>query len=154
MGWYLGNTPRVSLLKSSMSQSNRRFRALRDRVVATICVVAIVLSVARLALNWESVSRGLQEPEALLAQAVEFTRRNSTPGEFDPMVPLPPVTPITDAPFIRASDSTEEQVTDNELVLGLEIGVESRAYPINMLTGPRREIINDTLGGRRIAATW
>jgi hypothetical protein len=31
---------------------------------------------------------------------------------------------------------------------------ESRADPINMLTGPQREIINDRLGGRAIAATW
>jgi hypothetical protein len=31
---------------------------------------------------------------------------------------------------------------------------KARAYPINMLTGPRREIINDELGGKAIAATW
>jgi len=43
---------------------------------------------------------------------------------------------------------------DNELVLGLELNGEARAYPINMLTGPSREIINDTLGGIPIAATW
>ncbi len=42
----------------------------------------------------------------------------------------------------------------SELVLGVTIGKESRAYPINMLTGPSREIINDQLGGQAIAATW
>ena len=31
---------------------------------------------------------------------------------------------------------------------------QARAYPINMLTGPSREIINDVLGGVPIAATW
>ena len=40
------------------------------------------------------------------------------------------------------------------LVLGVTVGEESRAYPINMLTGPSREILNDALGGRAIAATW
>lgn len=60
---------------------------------------------------------------------------------------------IVDAPFISANDVTDE-VQPEELVLGVVIGDESRAYPINMLTGPRREIINDRLGGRSIAATW
>lgn len=61
--------------------------------------------------------------------------------------------PITDAPFIRAKDVTD-QVQAEELVLGIVINGAARAYPINMLTGPSREIINDTLGGRAIAATW
>jgi hypothetical protein len=39
-------------------------------------------------------------------------------------------------------------------VLGVVVGKEARAYPINMLTNPTREIINDKLGGRAIAATW
>ena len=45
-------------------------------------------------------------------------------------------------------------VRDEELVLGVVVGGQARAYPINMLTNPKREIINDRLGGRSIAATW
>lgn len=60
---------------------------------------------------------------------------------------------ITDVPILDA-DKVVNQVTDNELVLGVVTGGKARAYPINMLTGPSREIINDTLGGRAIAATW
>jgi hypothetical protein len=45
-------------------------------------------------------------------------------------------------------------VAASELVLGLTLGGAARAYPINMLTGPQREIVNDELGGRAIAATW
>jgi hypothetical protein len=48
----------------------------------------------------------------------------------------------------------DEILEDDELVLGVEIGGDTCAYPINMLTGPDREIINDELGGRAIAATW
>jgi len=48
----------------------------------------------------------------------------------------------------------KEQVLESELVLGVVVGEEARAYPINMLTGPSREIINDSLGGQWIAATW
>jgi hypothetical protein len=47
-----------------------------------------------------------------------------------------------------------EQINPTELVLGVTVNGQSRAYPINMLTGPQREIINDQLGGHAIAATW
>jgi hypothetical protein len=56
-------------------------------------------------------------------------------------------------PFIRADDVVD-RVRPAELVLGIVIAGEARAYPIHMLVGPEREIINDTLGGRAIAATW
>ncbi len=59
--------------------------------------------------------------------------------------------PIVDIPVISARES---RLDDEELVLGVTVGEQSRAYPINMLTGPQREILNDRLGGRAIAATW
>ena len=52
------------------------------------------------------------------------------------------------------ASAEKANVPDNELVLGVEINGESRAYRINELTGPSREIINDKLGGLPIAATW
>jgi len=60
---------------------------------------------------------------------------------------------ITRFPVIAAGDS-RVKLDDAELVLGVTIGGSSRAYPINMLTGPQREILNDSLGNRAIAATW
>ena len=41
-----------------------------------------------------------------------------------------------------------------ELVLGVAINDESRAYPLNMIRGPNREVLNDTLGSTNILATW
>jgi hypothetical protein len=73
--------------------------------------------------------------------------------EFDPFQVVPPFPPIVIVPIIRGADVVD-QVVDKELVLGVVINGEARAYPINMLTGPSREIINDTLGNRSIAATW
>ena len=55
---------------------------------------------------------------------------------------------------ISKPDNMRHQVAESDLVLGLVVGKQARAYPINMLTGPQREIINDELGGRAIAATW
>ena len=57
-------------------------------------------------------------------------------------------------PVAIPADRIIDQVRDEELVLGVTIGNVARAYPINMLTRPTREIINDKLGGRAIAATW
>jgi len=62
-----------------------------------------------------------------------------------------PIRPITDPKIVSAEEAT---IGDNELVIGVEVGGEARAYPINQLTGPKREIVNDTLGGTAIAATW
>ncbi len=70
---------------------------------------------------------------------------------FRPTRVVPPFPPITDAPV---STAAQTRIRPDELVLGVEINGEARAYPINMLTGPRREIINDSVGGRSIAATW
>lgn len=59
--------------------------------------------------------------------------------------------PIKKFPIVKA---TESGLEDNELVIGVEIEGHARAYPINMLTGPSREILNDELGKMPIAATW
>ncbi|GEM_PF-3589908 len=74
--------------------------------------------------------------------------------EWTPLAVTKPYRPpIVDAPIVAAGE-VKDEVTDNELVLGVVVNGEARAYPINMLTGPSREIINDTLGGTAIAATW
>ena len=74
--------------------------------------------------------------------------------EFRPQVVINRVFPTITNPPTLPADKAATKVKDNELVLGVTVGDQSRAYPINMLTGPRREIINDRLGDRDIAATW
>ena len=61
--------------------------------------------------------------------------------------------PLANLNFIAADDVTDE-VQAEELVLGVAISGEARAYPINGMTGPSREIFNDHLAGTAIAATW
>lgn len=74
--------------------------------------------------------------------------------EFRPQTVIPRAfPPITRAAVMRAAEA-DRQLRPGELVLGVAVGEAARAYPINMLTGPNREIINDTLGGTAIAATW
>ena len=73
--------------------------------------------------------------------------------EFTPRQVVKPFEAIRDPKIVPAAKAGD-WVRDDELVLGVVVNGAARAYPINMLTSPTREIINDKLGGRAIAATW
>ncbi|MCP4194578.1 MAG: DUF3179 domain-containing protein [Planctomycetaceae bacterium] len=90
-------------------------------------------------------------PIAVKAQKPE--NRQSTRTDFRPRRLLKEQPAITQFDTKTAAEAA--RVLDPaELVLGVVIGDQARAYPINMLTGPHREIINDTINRRPIAATW
>ncbi len=55
---------------------------------------------------------------------------------------------------IVTASEVDDKVKPHELVLGVVVNDEARAYPLNMLTGPTREVLNDELGGEPIVATW
>jgi hypothetical protein len=75
------------------------------------------------------------------------------PAKFEPYTVLEPQEPIVNPPCVSAAEA-EGQMQAAELVLGVMIDGSARAYPINMLTGPSREIFNDRIADRSIAATW
>ena len=74
--------------------------------------------------------------------------------EFNPRIAVPISLPAIVEPEPVDVVEATRLLSESELVLGVVVGEESRAYPINMLNGPSREIINDKLGGQAIAATW
>jgi len=53
-----------------------------------------------------------------------------------------------------STDQAKKEIRAKELVIGVTVNGESRAYPINMMSRPTREIVTDSLGGKRIAVTW
>lgn len=61
----------------------------------------------------------------------------------DAILPIyePEFAPVEEAPY-----------ADDELVIGVEINGEAKAYAIGPLNS--REMVNDTLGGRPILVTW
>ena len=108
------------------------------------------------------------KPPAADAQAAEssptaaLTPTSESPAPSPSPEPLPDYQIITllprdgipaifDPEFLTAEEAGEEY-EDDELVLGVEINGEARAYSIPHLSS--REIVNDTVGGRHIAATW
>ncbi len=58
---------------------------------------------------------------------------------------------ILDPIFVDAV-AADRDMKPTELVLGLSINGDSRAYPIPMLSS--HEIVNDVVGGEPVAVTW
>lgn len=82
--------------------------------------------------------------------------QSTLPTERPPWAPvrqLEQQPPITDFQ-IKSVDEAKNEINPEDLVLGVTLNGQSRAYPLNVLTGPEREVFNDTLGGVPIAATW
>ena len=59
------------------------------------------------------------------------------------------IRPIYEPTFVAASEANYQ---DDELVIGVALNGEAKAYPIGPLNG--REMVNDTLGGIPILVTW
>lgn len=88
----------------------------------------------------------------VLAVGLPLAAQDRDP-DFQPRRVLGSFPPITQFP-VKTVREARDALNPSELVLGVMVGKESRAYPINMLTGPQREILNDALGGKAIVATW
>ncbi len=71
------------------------------------------------------------------------------PREFDQRLPLDAIRPIYE-PLVGSPDEVELHA--DELVMGVSVNGESRAYPISVLRF--REMVNDELGGTPILVTW
>jgi hypothetical protein len=67
------------------------------------------------------------------------------------LLPKDAIPAIFDPTFLGA-EQADEWYDPDELVLGVEINSDARAYSIPFLS--RHEIVNDTVGGRKIAVTW
>jgi len=93
---------------------------------------------------WLLLLVSLARPLALLANA----------EPFNPRIVIPRAFPAIVNPETMSASAADEFLREEELVIGVTIDGHSRAYPINMLTQPHREIFNDTLGGQAIVVTW
>ncbi len=60
--------------------------------------------------------------------------------------------PAIDNPKFLSAEEADESYAEEELVLGVEFNGEARAYSVPMLSS--HEIVNDTVGGVKIAVTW
>lgn len=60
--------------------------------------------------------------------------------------------PAIDNPQFVSASQADSDYRDSELVIGVEINGDARAYSVPMLSN--HEIVNDTVGGVPVAVTW
>ena len=61
------------------------------------------------------------------------------------------ISPIDDPKFETAAEADPEMLP-TEVVIGLSVGGETKAYPVNVLS--QHEIVNDVVGGTPVAVTF
>ncbi len=60
--------------------------------------------------------------------------------------------PAIDNPEFLSVEEADEKYDPDELIIGVEFNGDARAYSIPLLSN--HEIVNDTVGGEKIAVTW
>ena len=82
--------------------------------------------------------------------------RSSTGEKYDnyeivTVLPRDAIQAIDNPQFITPEEANETY-DDDELILGVEFNGDARAYSIPLLSS--HEIVNDTVGGVKLAVTW
>ena len=83
--------------------------------------------------------------------AVTSFTENGRRYEIMNILPKDAIRAIFD-PIFLTHDEAESQYRDTDLVIGVSINGEHRAYNVAYLSG--HEIVNDVVGGKAIAVTW
>ena len=84
-------------------------------------------------------------------QDVTVASQDNRTVDMRNILPRDAIPAIDNPQFINVSQANS-QYADNELVIGVEIDGDARAYSVPYLSS--HEIVNDTVGGTPIAVTW
>ena len=97
----------------------------------------------------EQTDEGTEEIEAPAGEGQ--TSRKSRQFEIIDILPRDAILAIFDPQFVSVSEA-DEFMREFELVLGLTINGDKRAYSLPFLDS--HEIVNDVVGGKPVAVTW
>ena len=130
------------------------------KLILRVALLAVVGSILLLFL-WSDLRRSVSQTITRLIVSSEDVSVPVDPGgdakdeemdlEIVTLLGFDAIPAILDPQFVSV-DEADEWMDSDELVLGLSINGESRAYSVPMLSS--HEIVNDTVGGRKIAVTW
>jgi hypothetical protein len=70
---------------------------------------------------------------------------------FSQLLPFDGIRPIYDPEFAR-QEAVQELLEQDELIIGISLGDEAKAYPISVLRF--REMVNDEMAGIPTLVTW
>lgn len=115
----------------------------RTPLVKLMVLLGISLLVASCTQRVEQIDRAGDAPAEGTASVPEY--------EIVTLLPPDGIPAIYNPEFLSPEEAAEKYAPD-ELVLGVEINGDARAYSLPFLSG--HEIVNDTVGGRPIAVTW
>ncbi|MBA2537565.1 MAG: DUF3179 domain-containing protein [Actinobacteria bacterium] len=118
-------------------------RQLAFLLVAIVAGIAVFAVVGVVTSDTELV-RGGEREEPLAAAIASFDT-----DEIVDVLPRDAIAAIDDPSFAPASAPT---LPEEELVIGVEIRGEARAYPVRVLSA--HEIVNDEIRGQPFAVTW
>lgn len=95
-------------------------------------------------------SSSQSDPAPTVPPAAKNVRIEDPNEYFYPqLLPFDGILPIYEPQFASATDAP---LLDEELVMGVALGDEAKAYPISVLRS--REMVNDQLAGIPILVTW
>jgi hypothetical protein len=130
--------------------------------VAALFIVGVILSVIIVAI---STTFNISPPFSITTEgnvnsaaiAVEEEKKSSTssivpPDQIVSGGPPPDGIPSIDNPKFISLQEADKPLEDSELVLGLNINGDIRAYPLQILVW--HEIVNDNVGGLPVAVTY
>lgn len=97
-------------------------------------------------------------PTSRPTRSAPSDRERAVPADFGADAPGREVMnrkflPMRGAPYADA-DAVRDRVRDQDLVIGLVVEGQAFAYPINMLGGPQREIVNEEFAGVPFCVNW
>lgn len=120
--------------------------AARQVAVLVLVIVAAIaaFTVFGVVTSDTELVRGGEREQPLAAAISSFDA-----DEIVDVLPRDAIAAIVDPEFAPASAPT---LPDDELVIGVELGGEARAYPVRVLSA--HEIVNDEIGGQPFAVTW
>lgn len=91
----------------------------------------------------------LLSPSGLSKKADLTTEEQTVLAQMRQVLSKDDILPIYHPRFLPAAQA---RLHDDDLVMGVAIGDQAKAYPITILNG--REMVNDGIGGVPILVTW
>ena len=145
-----------------MSSSKDLYNRLNKKVISiaalsVIGVIIVVLIIPAVSINSGSIANSITNTGSInptsIAKADEEKKNNIVP--LDRIVsggPPPDGIPSIDKPKFISIQDANKYLEDSELVLGLSINGDVRAYPLQILVW--HEIVNDKVGDVPVAVTY
>lgn len=127
----------------------------KGKALAAVLCIAVIFGCGVYFVRWNMKRRAAAEaPESDPADThLQQPKVKADPNGFAPVPAADEQQAMTKFKIDSRNDA-DKWVEDDELVVGVVINGKPRAYVVNTMTGPTREIFNDTLAGIPIAATW